>query len=57
MSCWLSRGEAEGESGMSELCGAPNPCTRYSLSNLYPGMHGFERVASRGNKMVDYVLT
>ena len=30
---------------------APNPRTRYSLSNLYhPGMRGFERVATRGNK-------
>ena len=34
-----------------ELCRAPNPRTRYSLSNLYhPGMLGFERVATRGNK-------
>ena len=30
---------------------APNPRTRYSLSNLYhPGMRGFERVETRGNK-------
>ena len=29
----------------------PNPRTRYSLSNLYhPGMRGFERIATRGNK-------
>ena len=36
---------------MRELCRAPNPRTRYSLSNLYhPGMRGFERVATRGNK-------
>ena len=35
---------------MRELCRAPNPRTRYSLSNLYhPGMRGFERVATRGN--------
>ena len=34
-----------------ELCRAPNPRTRYSISNLYhPGMRGFERVATRGNK-------
>ena len=47
----LSRGEAEGESGTSGLCRAPNPRTRYSLSNLYhAGMRGFERVATRGNK-------
>ena len=36
---------------MRELCRAPNPRTRYSLSNLYhPGVRGFERVATRGNK-------
>ena len=47
----LSRGEAEGEPETRELCGAPNPRTRYSLSNLYhPGMRGFERVVTRGNK-------
>ena len=35
----------------NELCRAPNPHTRYSLSNVYhPGMHGFECVATRGNK-------
>ena len=52
MSLRLSRGEAEGEPGTRELCRAPNPRTRYSLSNLYhPGMRGFERVATRGNKM------
>ena len=44
-------GEAEGEPETRELCRAPNPRTRYSLSNLYhPGMRGFERVATRGNK-------
>ena len=52
---WLSRGEAEGEPEMRELCRAPNPRTRYSLSNLYhPGMRGFERVATRGNKKCGY---
>ena len=51
MSLRFSRGEAEGEPEASELCGAPNPRTRYNLSNLYrPGMRGFERVATRGNK-------
>ena len=51
MSLRLSRGEAEGESEMRELCRAPIPRTHYSLSNLYhPGMRGFERVATRGNK-------
>ena len=34
-----------------ELCRAPSLHTRYSLSNLYhPGMRGFERVATCGNK-------
>ena len=43
--------KTEGETETRELCRAPNPRTRYSLSNLYhPGMHGFERVATRGNK-------
>ena len=47
MSFWLSRGEAEGESETRELCRAPNPRTRYSLSNLYHlGMRGFERIAT-----------
>ena len=47
----LSRGEAEVEPESRELCRAPNPRTRYSLSNLYhPGMRGFEHVATRGNK-------
>ena len=47
----LSRGKAEGEPETRELCRAPNPRTRYSLSNLYhPGMRGFERIATRGNK-------
>ena len=47
----LSRGEAEGESETRELCRAPNPCTRYSRSNLYyPGMCGFECAATQGNK-------
>ena len=47
----LSPGEAKGESETRELCRAPNPRTRYSLSNLYhPGVRGFERVATRGNK-------
>ena len=51
MSLRLSRGEAQGEPETRELCRAPNPSTRYSLSNLYhPGMRGFERVATRGNK-------
>ena len=51
MSLRLSRGEAEGEPETRELCRAPNPRTRYSLSNLYhPGMRGFERVATRRNK-------
>ena len=51
MSLRLSRGEAEGELETRELCGAPNPRARYSLSNLYyPGMRGFESVATRGNK-------
>ena len=51
MSLRLSRGEAEGEPETRELCRAPNPRTGYSLSNLYhPGMRGFERVATRGNK-------
>ena len=51
MSLRLSRGEAGGEPETRELCRAPNPRTRYSLSNLYhPGMRGFERVATRGNK-------
>ena len=51
MSLRLSRGEAEGEPETRELCRALNPHTRYSLSNLYhPGMRGFERVATRGNK-------
>ena len=30
----LSRGKAEGESETRELCRAPNPRTRYSLSNF-----------------------
>ena len=47
----LSRGKAEEEWETRELCGAPNPLTRNSLSNLYhPGLRGFERVATRGNK-------
>ena len=51
MSLRLSRGEAEGEPETKELCRAPNPRTRYSLSNLYhPGMRGFEHIATRGNK-------
>ena len=51
MSLRFSRGEAEGESETRELCGAPNPRTPYSLSNLYhPGMRGFKRVATRRNK-------
>ena len=51
MSLRLSRGEAEGEPETRELCRAPNPRTRYSLSNLYhPGMLGFERIATRRNK-------
>ena len=47
----MSTGVAEGGPETRELCGAPNPRTSYSLSNLYhPGMLGFERVATRGNK-------
>ena len=50
MSLRFSRGEAEGESETRELCRAPNPRTRYSLSNLYhPGARCFERLATRGN--------
>ena len=53
MSLRLSRGKAEGESETRELCGAPNPRTRYSLSNLYhAGMRVFELVATGGNKKV-----
>ena len=51
MSLQFSLGEAEGELESRELCQAPNPRTRYSLSNLnHPGIRGFERVATRGNK-------
>ena len=51
MSFLLFRGEAEGVSETRELCRAPNPRTRYSLSNLYhSGTRGFERVATRGHK-------
>ena len=51
MSFRLSRGEAEGESETNKLCRAPNPRTRYGLTNLYhAGMHIFERVATRVNK-------
>ena len=51
MSLRLSRGEAEGEPETKELGRAPNPRTRYSLSNLYHlGMRGFEHIATRGNK-------
>ena len=47
----LTGGEAEEESGTSELCPAPNPRTRCSLPKLYhPGMLGFEHVVTRGNK-------
>ena len=49
--CGYPEAKPEGEPETRELCQAPNPRTRYSLSNLYhPGMRGFERVATRANK-------
>ena len=42
-----------GELDTRELCRAPKPHSRYSLSKLYhPGMRDFERVATGGNKEV-----
>ena len=41
----------EGELETRELYRAPNPRTRYSLSNLYHAdVSVFKRVATRGNK-------
>ena len=43
------------ESGTGDLCGAPNPRTRYSLSNLnHLGVRGFEHIQLEDTKSEGY---